>query len=148
MVSVYWLVAGAIFLALEAFGLPGIGILFAGLGAILVGALIETGLISALDYVLQGGIFFLATTFFALILWRKVKNWRLDPNAPRYHNIVGTEAVVTKPLIGDAEGEVRWSGTLMRAKLLPGTSADAIPLGAPVIIREADGNILKVVPRG
>ena len=143
MISVYWLIGGAVFLALEAFGIPGIGFLFAGIAAILVGTLVESGLLLPEAYVNQWGVFFLLTTLMALVLWRRIKAWRIDPNAPLYHNIVGTEAVVTKPLIAHDEGEVRWSGTLMRARLATGEGE--LPAGATVIVRESKGNVLLVV---
>ena len=145
MISVYWLLAGAVLLALEAFGLPGIGFLFAGLAAILVGALVETGIVGPLDNVTQLGVFFLVTTLLAVLLWNKLKSWRLDPNAPHYHNMVGTEATVTRELINDGIGEVRWSGTLMRARLAD--KHGSLLLGATVIIRAVEGNLLLVSPK-
>lgn len=145
MVSVYWLLAGAVLLALEAFGLPGIGFLFAGIAAILVGGAVELELIRDTALITQFGVFFLVTTLLAVLLWNKLKAWRVDPNAPHYSNVVGTEAVVTKELINDATGEVRWSGTLMRAKLADKSGSAAI--GTTVIVRELDGNILHVSPK-
>lgn len=145
MISVYWLLAGAVLLALEAFGIPGIGFLFAGIAAILVGALVELGLLHPLSTVTQFGVFGLATVLFAVLLWNKLKSWRINPNAPHYHNMVGTEAVVTQPLINDAIGEVRWSGALMRARLAD--KHGSLAVGTPVIIREMDGNVLLVVAK-
>lgn len=145
MISVYWLLAGAVLLALEAFGIPGIGFLFAGIAAILVGALVETALIDPFAIVTQFGVFGLATVLFAVLLWNKMKSWRMNPNAPHYNNMVGTEAVVTQELINDATGEVRWSGALMRARLAD-KSGNAMA-GSTVIIREVDGNILLVAPK-
>jgi membrane protein implicated in regulation of membrane protease activity len=146
MVSVQWLIAGAVLLALEAFGIPGIGFLFAGIAAVIVGGFVELGVIDPLAATTQWGVFFLTTTLLAVLLWKKLKTWRMNPNAPHYSNIVGTEAIVTQPLVGDAVGEVRWSGTLMRARLAAQTVAE-LPVGATVIIREADGNILLVAPK-
>lgn len=145
MISVYWLLAGAVLLALEAFGIPGIGFLFAGIAAILVGGLVELGLIDPLATVTQFGVFGLATVLFAILLWNKMKNWRMNPSAPHYHNMVGTEAVVTQELINDATGEVRWSGALMRARLAD--KSGSITVGTTVIVREVDGNILLVAPK-
>lgn len=145
MISVYWLLAGAVLLALEAFGIPGIGFLFAGIAAILVGALVEIGLIDPLSLVTQFGVFGLATAAFAALLWNKLKSWRVNPNAPHYHNMIGTEAVVTLELINDAVGEVRWSGALMRARLADKSGSAVV--GSTVIIREMDGNVLLVAPK-
>jgi len=143
MVSVYWLLVGAGLLALEAFGVPGVGFLFAGLAAIIVGAVVELGVIASENMVAQGAVFLVTTTMLAILLWKQLKGWRLNPNIPQYNNIVGTEAVVTQPLMGDRVGEVRWSGTLMRAKLADTTAAE-LPVGSIVIVRKADGNLLLV----
>ena len=145
MISVYWLIAGAVLLALEAFGLPGIGFLFAGIAAILVGALVEIGLIDGAAIVTQFGVFGLATVLFAVLLWKKLKSWRINPSAPHYHNMVGTEAVVTQELINDAIGEVRWSGALMRARLAE--KHGSLTVGSTVIVRAMDGNVLLVAAK-
>lgn len=145
MVSVYWLVAGAVLLALEAFGIPGIGFLFAGIAAILVGALVELTLIDPFNIVTQFGVFGLATVLFAALLWKKLKSWRVNPNAPHYHNMVGTEAVVTQELINDAIGQVHWSGALMRARLAG--KSGSVTVGSTVTVHEVDGNILLVAPK-
>ena len=145
MISVYWLLAGAALLALEAFGIPGIGFFFAGLAAILVGTLVETDLVGADATILQFGVFFLLTAVMAVLLWNKLKSWRVNPSAPQYSNIAGTEATVTRDLLGDSIGEVRWSGALMRARLATKTGTAAA--GTTVIVREADGNVLLVAPK-
>lgn len=145
MISVYWLLAGAVLLALEAFGLPGIGFLFAGIAAIVVGALVEFGLINDLAYITQTGVFFILTTLLGALLWNKLKSWRVNPSAPHYHNMIGTEAVVTRELFNDALGEVRWSGALMRARLAEKTGSAIV--GVTVIVREMDGNVLLVSPK-
>lgn len=145
-IATYWLIGGAVLLALEAFGIPGIGFLFLALGALLTGLGIELGLIGPADLLVQWVVFFLASSLFAIALWNRLKQWRMSPSSGDYQNMVGTEAVVTKTLSGDAEGEVRWSGTLMRARLVQGTEADVIT-GSIVVIREVEGNLLRVVPK-
>lgn len=151
MISIYWLIAGAIMLAFEAFGFPGIGFLFGGAGAIVTGILVELGAIGAGDYLLQGAVFLLATTLFALLLWNKVKSWRLDPDAKTYSNMVGKEAEVLEPVSWQS-GTVRWSGTLMQARLprdeaISSASAPALAAGTRVTIVEVRGNILVVTPQ-
>ena len=71
--TILWLVAGALFIALEIFGMPGIGFLFAGLGALVVGALVEFGVIAADAVVLQFVIFFAFACISAALLWKKLK---------------------------------------------------------------------------
>lgn len=145
-VSVIWLIIGAVFLALEAFQFPGIGLLFAGLGALVAGAAVESGLVGDDAHVVQGAVFLIATSVFAALLWKKLKAWRLNPNTPTYSNIIGTEATVVGTLKAGKVGQVRWSGTLMRAKLSDGTVAE-LPEGAIVTVAAVEGNVLTVAPK-
>ena len=144
--SLYWLIASAVFFALEAFGIPGIGFLFAGVGAVVAAALIELGVLAADAIVAQWAIFFVVTAASAAMFWRKLKQWRMDPNAPEYSNIVGTEATVTAAISGNGEGQVRWSGTLMRARLADHTAAP-LESGAHVTVTRVEGNILYVTAK-
>lgn len=141
--SILWLLTGAAFLALEAFGAPGIGFLFAGLGAILTGLLVELDLLNAGDYVAQFAAFFINSSLLAYLLWSKVKRFRAAPGKPgEYKNIVGDDAITVTALTPGHKGEVRWSGTLMQAELEKG--ADALAEGTAVIITAMHGNILTV----
>lgn len=144
--SMYWLAASGAFFLVEAFGIPGIGFLFAGLAAVLVAALIELQLVAAHDVVLQFAVFAIFTAASAVLMWRKLKSWRLNPNAPTYSNIIGTEATVIGDGIAGAQlGEVRWSGTHMRARLAD--PAHSVPAGAIVKVTALDGNVLVVTAK-
>lgn len=141
--SILWLLGGAAFLAIEAFGAPGIGFLFAGLGAVLTGLLVELDILGQGDHVAQFAAFFLNSALLAYLLWNKVKHFRTAPGKPEeYHNIIGDDAVTVTPLAPGHKGEVRWSGTLMQAELEKG--ADALAEGATVTITAVHGNILTV----
>ena len=143
--SILWLIAGALMLALEAFGIPGIGLLFAGLGAILVGVTLEAGLVGAENTVAQFAVFFAFTSVFAVLLWKKLKNWRLNPRESEYQNMVGDSAVVALTgLKRGARGQVRWSGTLMSAELDASEPAQGLAEGTVVSIVAVKGNVLYV----
>lgn len=143
--SIGWLIAGAALLALEAFGIPGIGLVFAGLGAILTGIILETGAVSAGDYVLQAAIFCISTIIFAVLLWNKMKAWRLNPKEKPYSNMVGDIAMVAEAgLKKGTRGQVRWSGTLMFAEIDAEETTTEIAAGAQVRISAVEGNVLKV----
>lgn len=142
--TILWLIAGAVFIGLEIFGIPGIGFLFAGIAALIVGGGIEFGVISTDNYLVQFVLFFLMSVISAAILWKRLRDKRL----PAYSNMVGTEAIVAAPgLAGKREGQVQWSGTLMRARLADEAQVDVLPEGEAVIIRQAEGNLLHVVPK-
>jgi membrane protein implicated in regulation of membrane protease activity len=142
--TILWLIAGAVFIALEIFGIPGIGFLFAGIAALLIGGLVEFGIIAADDVLLQGVLFFLMSIATAAILWNKLK----AKTTPSYSNILGTEATVVAPgLVGNKEGQVHWSGTLMRAQLVENDGLSAVAEGAAVIVERVEGNILFVAAK-
>jgi len=139
--SLLWLIAGAVFLALEAFGVPGIGFLFAGVAAFFVGLMIETGMLEATNYSWQIAAFFINSTFLAALFWKKLKAWHSAREGKGYSNMVGDEASVIGTLAPGKEGQVRWSGTIMRAKLAGG---EALTEGTIVVIEAVEGNLLTV----
>jgi membrane protein implicated in regulation of membrane protease activity len=142
--TVLWLIAGAMFVGIEMFGVPGVGFLFAGIAALLVGGAVELGAIANDNTVLQFALFFLTTSVSAALLWKKLKHVRKH----NYSNIVGDEAtVVGFGLSGTREGQVKWSGTLMRARLDDETIIDVLPSGTFVIITKIEGNLLHVKPK-
>jgi membrane protein implicated in regulation of membrane protease activity len=135
-VTALWLIAGAAFVGIEMFGVPGIGFLFAGIAALMVGGAIELGAISPESTVLQFGLFFLITTVSAALLWKKLKTVR----GPSYSNMVGTTAeVIGAGLSGHREGQVKWSGTIMRARLADEVVIDVLPSGTFVVIKKVEG---------
>ncbi|MFO1243417.1 MAG: NfeD family protein [Rickettsiales bacterium] len=146
LASYLWLIAGAIMLAIEAFGIPGIGFLFAGIGAFIAGLVITSGFIAEDAYISQFACWFLATTLSAILLWKKLR--RLSAVAPdkQYNNIVGTTATVaTGGLTAGIPGSVKWSGALMTAELE--TGYDAAAEGATVDVIATRGTTLIVKPR-
>ena len=143
-VTALWLLAGAVFVGIEIFGVPGIGFLFAGIAALIVGGVVELGVVSPEKTILQFALFFLITTVSALLLWKKLKAIR----GPSYSNMVGTTAeVMGAGLSGTLEGQVKWSGTLMRARLAEDVIIDVLPAGTFVVITKVEGTLLHVAPK-
>ncbi len=147
-VSSWWLLAGAIFMALEAFGVPGIGFLFAGLSAIAVGGLMLAGIVEQDAQQLQFTLWFVFTACFALALWKPLKRWRGGDGEPgNYSNMVGDLATITDmPLRKGHPGKARWSGTTMNAELEAQAPAVEIPVGAMAEIVEVRGTVLILKP--
>lgn len=144
-----WLIAGGVLLALEAFGIPGIGFLFAGLAAIVVGLLVHLEVISPENLVLQAGAFCGITAMLAALLWKTLKNWRTNPEATeRFSNIIGDMATVGKGgLEKGSVGQASWSGTTMMAEIDPACSLNSFDEGTLVQITAVKGNHLFVAPR-
>ncbi|MAR57112.1 MAG: hypothetical protein CMM93_08020 [Rickettsiales bacterium] len=142
-----WLIAAAVLLGLEAFGAPGIGFLFAGLAAFVTGVLLWLNIIGPEDWFAQAGIFFFLTVGFAALLWRKLKQWRLNPENEEYHNMVGDMATVSgSGLRKGAVGQVSWSGTSMHAMLAEDAAVEELMEGTVVTITAVKGNRLIVKP--
>lgn len=116
--SSVWLVAGAILIILEIALFPGIGFLFAGMGAICVGAALIAGWIDTLSA--QFILFFLATGFWTAILWKPLKKF-IEGKETGFDDMVGSTAVVFDQSIGKGKmGKVKWSGTIMKCQFDPG----------------------------
>lgn len=143
-----WLVVGVIFIAAEALGMPGIGFMFAGLGALVVGAAVQSGAIGTDAHVSQFILFFLATSLWVALLWKPLKRLHLARRSNGYSNIVGETAYVgSNGLSKDGGGEVTWSGTIMKARLAARTHVDKVDAGAQVTIVEVSGSTLIVKPK-
>lgn len=142
--SILWLIAGAALLALEAFGIPGIGFLFVGLGALGTAVTIEIGVIGTEDYVSQFASFFITSAAFTVLLWKRLKAWRIGKGQENVGNMVGDNAIVGKNgLTRGKEGQVTWSGTTMRA-VLAADAADSIAAGTQVTITAVKGTLVTV----
>lgn len=148
-VSSWWLIAGAALMALEAFGIPGIGFFFAGLAAIVVGGLVVSDVIGAESYLIQLSLWFGLTSVMAVALWKPMKRWRLNPNSKdKFSNMVGDTATICgADLAKGAPGKAKWSGTIMSAELAAESAASEIPVGTLVEVVEVRGNTLIVKPK-
>jgi membrane protein implicated in regulation of membrane protease activity len=141
-----WLIAGATFLALEAAGVVGVGLVFGGLAAFIVGILIEFNVLSEHDLTIQLAIWFLATVILAFVMFRPLKKWRTNPESEdKFDNIIGTTAVVAPGgLMVGKPGRVHWSGTMMNAQVAPDSYAQAFLEGDHVTVVAIKGNQLVV----
>ncbi len=141
-----WLAAGVAFMLLEAFGLPGVGLVFAGLGALMAGLCIFSGVLTQDQVALQFTVFFLASMGWALLLWKPMQKLRVgSKHKGTYNNIVGGTAYVgSNGITRKHGGEVTWSGTIMRAELCPSCGDVSIAPGAQVVITALTGATLIV----
>ena len=140
-----WLITGAFLIFLEIAVIQGIGFLFAGLGAISVGAVLVTGM--AKEPTHQFILFFVFTAIWAGLLWKPLKNFIKGKNTG-YNDMVGSTAVIYgEDLARGKTGEVKWSGAIMKCKLDTNYSLeDKIPLDTEVVITNVSQGILIVRP--
>jgi len=122
--SSIWLITGALLIILEIVLFPGIGFLFAGLGAISVSAGLIAGWIDSLSA--QFILFFLATAFWTAILWRPLQKL-IAGKGSGFDDMVGSTAVVFGQSIEKGKmGEVKWSGAIMKCQFEPGAEGLAM----------------------
>ncbi len=134
--SAIWLIAGALLIILELVLVPGIGFLFAGLGAISVGGGLIAGWIDSLSA--QFILFFLSTAFWTALLWKPLKSF-IAGKESGFDDMVGSTAVVFDQSIEKGKmGKVKWSGTIMKCQFDP--EADGLEVIAP----ETEVTITKV----
>lgn len=146
--AIWWLIAGTLLVLLEVTAIPGIGLLFAGLAAITVGGLVSSNVISEADTTIQFIGFFLLTGVWAASLWIPMKRLRYKTSSGTYQNVVGDIAIVQgAPLSKHGFGQVKWSGTVLKARIAEDCSVTSIPEGSEVIIVAVDGAKVYVKPR-
>ena len=140
-----WLILGAFLIFLEIVVLQGIGFLFAGLGAICVGAVITAGVVE--EPINQFILFFVFTAIWTALLWKPLKNFLKGKNSG-FNDMVGSTAMVYgEDLISGKTGKVKWSGTIMKCKLDENYNLqDKIVPDTEVVITEVSQGILIVRP--
>ena len=146
-ITYLWLLAGVALVVSEALGASGLGLLFAGLGAIITGSAIYAGWIAQGDPVAQWVVFFAASAVCTALLWAPLKKMRQTKQGG-YSNIIGDTAYVgSSGLHGHKGGEVTWSGTIMKAQLAKGSGVESLDAGTPVTIVDVSGATLLVKPK-
>ena len=146
-ITYIWLLLGIALLIAEVLHVPGIGLMFAGLGAVTVSMLITTGLLAGDDTLMQFIAFLLTTSVWAVLLWKPLQQFRLGKNKGSYSNIVGETATVNGSALTKEGGSVIWSGTIIQAKIADDSSIEQLPSGAKVIVTELRGATLIVTPK-
>ena len=141
--AVAWLILGVTLIILEVSLLPGVGLLFAGLAAVTTNFLLEFNIIEH-SLLIEIAVFAILTAIWAAILWIPLKRYSKQPSTETYTNMVGSVAYVEgKNLSPNEIGNVKWSGTTMRAKLAENATKPVL-VGEAVKIIEIKENILYV----
>lgn len=143
---VFWVSMGVLLIIFEVAIMPGVGFLFAGLGALTLGSMIAFQLFIFEGWASNIAAFFCFTTIWAVILWKPLKKAIKNSKGEEYQNIVGTHAEVSeeKGLIAGKQGTVKWSGTTMRARISPDSELEEIKKGETVWVHNSKGGILYV----
>ena len=137
-----WFLAGGALIAIEVFLVSGIGIFFAGLGAITVGLI----LLFKPDYstVAQFTWFFASTALWAAVLWKPFKSFYSAPDHG-HNDMIGRNVTVgPEGLTKEKKGSVKWSGTMMNARLSDSATIENAEAGAELVILSVSGGTLEV----
>jgi membrane protein implicated in regulation of membrane protease activity len=141
--NIIWIALGFILILLEISVLPGIGLLFAGLGAISTNVLLEFNLIQH-NWLLEIISFAVLSGVWAALLWVPLKRSSRKTLNQSYNNIIGSTAYIHDgELKPDQIGSVKWSGVVMKAKLAEGENT-LLQEGQAVTIVAIKENILYV----
>lgn len=114
----YWIVVGLFCLLIEFTKLPGIGFLFLGLGG-LTNAILVYNFEYFVQY--QYASFGILSLMWLVILWFPLKKYvyKTNKNQQDYSSdIIGAQVEVLSSELNTLNiGQVKWSGTIMNAKL-------------------------------
>lgn len=147
-ITYLWLSAGVIMLIAEALGASGVGLFFAGLGCLTVGALLTSGLIAIDATLMQYTIFFLSTAIWAALMWKPLSRFYSGKRVGGYSNMIGETAYAgSQGLRKGHVTEATWSGTIMKATLADDAPVDTLEAGSQVTITAVKGITLIVKPK-
>ena len=137
-----WIIIGVICLAIEFTKLPGIGFLFLGLGA-LSSAILNYNYPQFFqnNYIVFAD-FGLLSFLWLIILWAPLRKYGYSKVKKQdYFDMIGSEVEVCSRMVPRKLGQVKWSGTIMNAKLAE-TETEAAEENTKLYIRQIHGNIL------
>jgi len=141
--GVVWLTLSFIFIMIEV-SAPGIGGLFSGVAALTLGGLLIGEIITPDNIVQELAYFFGLTIVWAAILWKPLKKIML-PRDSAYSDIIGTSVKVVKgDLAKGKTGSVKWSGAIMRAKIIDSSEAELIKEDEEIWIHDKEGTLFLV----
>jgi membrane protein implicated in regulation of membrane protease activity len=136
-----WIAGGLLLVIVEAVTPSGFFILFFGLGALTVGALSLTSLVSGLAW--QGLLFTVLSVVYLLLFRGRLLARVHTPPPPNVDSLIGVLAVVGERLAPGVVGRVEVRGAAWSAR---NTSTVTIEAGQRCRVVAVDGLLLAVVP--
>jgi len=144
----FWFVVGFALLGVEILVLGvGTGVaLFAGIGALITGALIWLGVASG--WIAGIGLFAVSTVVSTLLLWKPMRrlNSRSVERQPGGSNFVGHTFYLEGDVTPTSPGRTRFSGVDWKVTIASGSGIDHIAAGTEVRVVEVEVGVLRVVP--
>lgn len=147
--SGFWIAAGFAMLAAEVllFGFTTIILLFAGLGAIITGLLMMSGLLPE-TWIAGISSFGICTGLASTLLWKPLKKMQDTPAPARKQSsdLIGIEFVVQQNITAAHPGTHRYSGVDWRIELDSTAGIDTISAGQRVRVTSLDAGVFRVRP--
>jgi membrane protein implicated in regulation of membrane protease activity len=137
-----WIFLGIVFILSEFTFIPGIGLLFVGLGALTTSTLIYYIPELPLPQIAIVGII---SFIWFLCLWWPLKKFLKGKSkaGPNYFDIVGMQVeVIDMDIEPNSLGRVSWSGTTMNARLKGADIGHGVKVGEKLYVLEVKGNVL------
>lgn len=143
-----WLILGVILFIIDLISLT-IVLLFASLASLSVGLAIYLDFISQIDLQPQLITFFASYAFWGVVLYQPLRNLKTKlKHTGGYHDMIGAEALIEKDVDSDIKDfQVKWSGTVMQARLDERYKNTPLKKGDLVEIVSITGAKLKVKPK-
>ncbi len=134
----FWALIGFIAIMLEMLFISGFGMLFIGLGALTVAA---ANIFYPEMQHLQYMFFALFSCLWFAILWYPLKNFYHKSPLSEVKNFIGDRVEVISDLKQGSLGQVKWSGTIMNAELVP-TIKRIVKPGEVLEVKSVRGSVL------
>jgi len=136
-IPAFWVALGFALMAAEVvvFGFTTIIFLFAGLGALTAGLLMEFGVLPQ-TWVAGTACFGIATGISSAILWKPMQKLQsaAEPQKKQSSDFDGLEFVLTSDVSSTSPGSYRYSGIDWKVELADGSALDKLSKGDKVVV--------------
>ena len=143
----FWIVCGFAILIIEVMflGMATGVLLFAGLGALVTGLLMQLGLLPE-TWLAGLSSFGIGSGVITLVLWKPLKRLQggKTPDKDRSSDLIGLEFVLTQDIDLQTPGRTRYSGVEWRVEISPEADTQLISAGQRVTVTSVDVGIFRV----
>lgn len=148
--SGFWIAAGFAMLAAEVllFGFTTIILLFGGLGALITGLLMMSGLLPE-TWIAGTACFGISTGIVTTLLWRPLKSMQDDSRTPprkQSSDLIGHEFVLQQAVTTRQPGTHRYSGVDWKVEIDATAGVDTLEAGQRVAVASVDAGLFRVRP--
>lgn len=146
----FWIALGFSLLAVEVLitGFGTIVLLFAGLGAIMAGLLMMSGLLPT-SWLIGVSSFGIATGLLSVLLWQPMKRFQNNsaPVGTQNSDLMGLEFVLQDNVTLMQPGTHKYSGISWRVEIDDESGLERIAAGAKVVVSGVNVGVFKVRPK-